>query len=60
MNPEPSKSQYRKCIKRNIQQGRDLGPESRERVIPNPKGKLLDQVREVMRLRHYSLRTERS
>src|SRR5208282_3192075 len=29
------------------------------RVIPNPKLKLLDQVREVMRLKHYSLRTER-
>src|SRR5580765_4086995 len=31
-----------------------------EAVIPNPKGKLLDQVREVMRLRHYSIRTEQS
>ena len=31
-----------------------------ELVIPNPKLKLLDQVREVMRLKHYSLRTERS
>jgi integron integrase len=29
-------------------------------IIPNPKLKLLDQVREVMRLRHYSIRTERS
>ena len=29
-------------------------------MIPNPKLKLLDQVREVMRLRHYSFRTERS
>ena len=29
-------------------------------VVPNPKLKLLDQVREVMRLRHYSIRTERS
>ena len=26
--------------------------------MPNPKLKLLDQVREVMRLRHYSIRTE--
>ena len=34
------------------------GPE--EGVIPNPKAKLLDQLREVMRVRHYSLRTERS
>src|SRR2546427_7881182 len=29
-------------------------------VVPNPKLKLLDQVREVMRLRHYSIRTEQS
>ena len=28
-------------------------------ITPNPKLKLLDQVREVMRLKHYSLRTER-
>ncbi len=28
-----------------------------ERIIPNPKLKLLEQVREVMRLKHYSLRT---
>lgn len=30
-----------------------------ERIIPNPKLKLMDQVREVMRLKHYALRTER-
>jgi len=29
------------------------------KVIPNPKLKLLDQCREVMRLKHYSIRTER-
>jgi integron integrase len=29
-------------------------------VVPNPKLKLLDQMREVMRLRHYSIRTETS
>jgi hypothetical protein len=29
-------------------------------ITPNPKLKLLDQVREVMRLKHYSLRTERT
>lgn len=28
------------------------------RVIPNPKAKLLDQVREVLRVKHYSIRTE--
>src|SRR5947209_6509605 len=33
-------------------------PVMRELIIPNPKLKLLDQVREVMRLRHYSIRTE--
>ncbi|HRY49495.1 MAG TPA: integron integrase [Candidatus Paceibacterota bacterium] len=41
-----------------------LGKESRiatrETIIPNPKAKILDQVREVMRYKHYSLRTERS
>jgi site-specific recombinase XerD len=31
-----------------------------ESVIPNPKAKLLDQMREVLRVRHYSIRTERS
>jgi len=29
-------------------------------ITPNPKLKLLDQVREVMRLKHYSFRTERA
>jgi len=28
-------------------------------VIPNPKLRLLDQVRQVMRIKHYSIRTER-
>ena len=32
----------------------------RELVIPNPKLKLLEQIREVMRLKRYSLRTERT
>jgi hypothetical protein len=31
-----------------------------EAVIPNPKLKLMDQVREVLRLKHYAIRTERS
>jgi site-specific recombinase XerD len=35
-------------------------PQGFEAVIPNPKLKLMDQVREVMRLRHYSIRTERT
>ncbi len=37
-----------------------LRPVTYESVVPNPKLKLLDQVREVMRLKHYSIRTERS
>ena len=32
----------------------------REGFLPNPKLKLLDQVSEVMRFKHYSLRTERT
>jgi hypothetical protein len=28
-------------------------------IVPNPKLKLLEQVRQIMRLKHYSLRTER-
>src|SRR5687767_7616881 len=28
------------------------------KVIPNPKAKLLDQVREVLRVKHYSIHTE--
>lgn len=32
----------------------------REGFIPNPKLKLLEQVSEVMRFKHYALRTERS
>jgi hypothetical protein len=31
-----------------------------ETVVPNPKLKLLEQIREVMRLKHYSIRTERT
>lgn len=40
--------------------GQDAPGTGFEAVIPNPKLKLLDQVREVMRLKHYSIRTERS
>src|SRR5438876_4206967 len=31
---------------------------SSDGVVPNPKARLLDQVREVLRLKHYSIRTE--
>jgi hypothetical protein len=33
---------------------------SPQAVAGKPKKKLLDQVRDVMRLKHYSLRTERT
>ena len=29
-------------------------------IVPNPKLKLLDQVREILRLKHYSIRTEQA
>ena len=35
-------------------------PVAYETVVPNPNLKLLDQMREVMRLKHYSIRTEQS
>jgi integron integrase len=34
--------------------------QAREVVVPNPKAKLLAQVRELMRLRHSSIRTEQT
>ena len=39
---------------------RQAGRAGFEAVVPNPKLKLLDQVREVLRLRHYSIQTEQS
>jgi hypothetical protein len=30
----------------------------KDKLIPNPKARLREQVREVMRFHHYSLRTE--
>ena len=42
----------------------NIGPakatKARQGFIPNPKLKLLEQVSEVMRFKHYSLRTERT
>ena len=32
--------------------------DSQVRIVPNPKARLLDQVREVIRVKHYSIRTE--
>jgi hypothetical protein len=34
--------------------------ENRPILVPNPKGKLFDQVREVLRFHHYSIRTEKT
>src|SRR5437667_311764 len=33
---------------------------SSDGVVPNPKARLLDQVREVIRVKHYSIRTEQA
>jgi integron integrase len=45
---------------RQYQSGDPPGPMigRRDLITPNPKLKLLDQVREVMRLKHYAIRTE--
>ena len=40
--------------------GKAKASRPREGFIPNPKLKLLDQVSEAMRFKHYSLRTERT
>ena len=40
--------------------GRGNTSKVREGFIPNPKLKLLDQVSEVMRFKHYSIRTEKT
>jgi integron integrase len=42
----------------DIKKGKAYGP--LDGFIPNPKLKLLDQVSEVMRFKHYSIRTERT
>ena len=46
------------------QHGQDktsAGPATvRDLVVPNPKLKLMDQVREVLRVKHYALRTEQA
>lgn len=40
--------------------GKGITSVPREGFIPNPKLKLLEQISEVMRFKHYSLRTERT
>jgi hypothetical protein len=44
---------------RRLPGGAGSGERVRALILPNPKLKLLDQVREVMRLKHYSIHTER-
>jgi site-specific recombinase XerD len=51
---ERERSQVEKAIEAQV------GRVGFEAVVPNPKLKLLEQVREIMRLRHYSIRTEQS
>ena len=36
------------------------GMKALELVVPNPKLKLMEQVREVMRVKHYAIRTEQA
>ena len=38
----------------------DKRAKKREGLIPNPKARLFDQIREVMRFHHYSYRTEKT
>jgi hypothetical protein len=38
--------------------GKAKASRPREGFVPNPKLKLLDQVSEVMRFKHYAIRTE--
>ncbi len=56
----PEQHQLQKGLAALRALGPNLGRRGFEAVVPNPKLKLLDQVREVMRLRHYSIRTETS
>ena len=51
-------SQARRSARRSGGWGERRGAGA-DLIVPNPKLKLLDQVREVMRLKHYSIRTER-
>jgi integron integrase len=56
----PEKRQLQKALATLRALGAHPARRGFEAVVPNPKLKLLDQVREVMRLRHYSIRTEAS
>ena len=51
------RSQY---VPRGVSRLESKPPLGFEAVVPNPKLKLLDQMSEVMRLKHYSIRTERT
>jgi hypothetical protein len=42
----------------NMETGKASSGAGSFRIVPNPKLKLLEQVREVCRLKHFSLRTE--
>jgi Phage integrase, N-terminal SAM-like domain len=51
--------EYRGQAKRTGATGH-TAPKGPELVIPNPKLKLMDQVREVLRVKHYAIRTEQA
>ena len=58
MNPD-TESQIEKIV-RTVVQSVPRAQSRGDLITPNPKLKLLDQVRDVMRLKHYSIGTERS
>ena len=51
--------EYRRQEKRLPVAGASPG-QGPELVIPNPKLKLMDQVREVLRVKHQAIRTEQA
>ena len=55
---QPSQVMSKSWAGQGLKGGQGSGP-FLGKVIPNPKLRLLDQVREVMRIKHYSIRTER-
>src|SRR5437660_9137935 len=57
-DPSSGSNCQRPAWRNSVRKGPGPAPVSQELIVPNPKLKLMDQVREVMRLRHYSIRTE--
>ena len=50
---------YQEHFKSGVRENMKFGnTTTKDKLIPNPKARLREQVREVMRFHHYSLRTE--